>query len=431
MAVRRSLLPLARLLSRELATEVAAAGGCPTRQLASVAARAAAPGVARALAPVAANSATPAPSQLAQARSYADDAFAFNTILYPEPELEVGGPAPDFKLPAIVDGEIRDVSLADYKGNREPLSTSAPDHLRTEPLAILPRASNDIRYVILFWYPKDFTFVCPTEIIAFSDRAKEFEALNCQIPILADVTKEVAARYGVLKRDVGIALRGLYIVNPQVPPGAFRRPGGMWHALLARASPGGRHAPRRMRLGPGVVEHVTINNFPVGRNVDEALRVLQAVQYVAEHGEVCPAGWKPGDRTMVADPEKSLEYFGGVAEQEKEAESGAKLAKVSSRKDYDDLVASGKKVVVKFWAPWCNKCRMIGPLVDELQDKYPGVTIASFDTTEEKLENVAAELGVKGLPAFKFYAGGKEVLDRIVGYKKAPLVEALEALNKL
>lgn len=86
--------------------------------------------------------------------------------------------------------------------------------------------------------------------------------------------QSIAARYGVLKRDVGIALRGLYVINPE-----------------------------------GVVEHITMNNFPIGRNVDEAKRTLQAVQFVAEHGEVCPANWKPGAATMQADSEKSLEYF--------------------------------------------------------------------------------------------------------------------------
>ena len=94
------------------------------------------------------------------------------------------------------------------------------------------------------------------------------------IPILADTTKDIAARYGVLVEKLGIALRGLFIIDPA-----------------------------------GVVQHITINSLPVGRSVDEAKRVLQAVQYVAEHGEVCPAGWNPGDPTMVADPNKSMEYF--------------------------------------------------------------------------------------------------------------------------
>ncbi|EFJ41051.1 hypothetical protein VOLCADRAFT_68651, partial [Volvox carteri f. nagariensis] len=181
---------------------------------------------------------------------------------------------------AVVDGEITKISLADYRG----------------------------KYVCLFFYPKDFTFVCPTEIIAFSDRAKEFEALNCQliaastdteechlawirnprnrgglgfmqIPILADTTKAISARYGVLIEQLGIALRGLFIINPQ-----------------------------------GVVQHVTINDLPIGRSVDEALRTLQAIQFHAQHGEVCPANWKPGSKTMVADTEKSLEYFSSVTE---------------------------------------------------------------------------------------------------------------------
>lgn len=389
--MRRATSSIARLAGRQLAAETSAT----SRSL-----------VIRALAPAAQQllNAAPASGTAAFARSggalrnFSEEPY-FNSILYPESELEVGCPAPDFKLSAVVDGEIRDVSLSDYKG----------------------------QYVILFWYPKDFTFVCPTEIIAFSDRAKEFEALNCQllaastdtpevhlawiktprkrgglgymqIPILADVTKETAARYGVLKRDAGIALRGLYIINPE-----------------------------------GVVEHVTINNFPVGRNVDEALRTLQAVQYVAAHGEVCPAGWKPGAKTMIADPDKSLEYFDAAeAGKTEEVEAfGQKLTKIGSKQEYDDLVASGKKVLVKFWAPWCGKCRMIGPLVDDLQEKYPGVTVASFDTSDAKLEQASQDLGVKALPAFKFYKDGQEVLDQIIGYKRAPLAAAIDKLNAM
>ncbi|KAL4424932.1 hypothetical protein ABPG77_009661 [Micractinium sp. CCAP 211/92] len=318
----------------------------------------------------------------------------YNSVFYPEPEVEVGEAAPDFSLPAVVDGEVKQVSLADYKG----------------------------KYVILFFYPKDFTFVCPTEIIAFSDRAKEFEALNCQllacstdtpevhlawiktprkrgglgymqIPILADVTKAVSARYGTLKRDAGIALRGLFLINPE-----------------------------------GALEHITVNNFPIGRNVDEALRTLQAVQYVAEHGEVCPAGWKPGEKTMVADPEKSLEYFETVGGEEEE-EVQSRLLPIKSKKDLDDLIASGKKVVVKFWAPWCSKCRMIAPKVEDLQSQYPGITVASFDTTAAELEALTAELGVKALPQFRFYQGGKEVGNKIMGYKVQPLAEAFKSLD--
>ena len=189
-----------------------------------------------------------------------------------------------------------------------------------------------------------------------------------QIPIVADVTKEIAARYGVLKKDAGIALRGLYIINPQVRseggghcmwrPWQCASPALSWALKVAQAgqskwlkltSPSPPRFPTQ-----GVVEHATINNFPIGRNVDEALRTLQAVQYVAEHGEagdtpaavespspswytpcltrvhlhlsespalpyptageVCPAGWKPGDKTMVADAEKSLEYFESLTE---------------------------------------------------------------------------------------------------------------------
>jgi len=161
---------------------------------------------------------------------------------------------------------------------------------------------------VLLFYPKDFTFVCPTEIIAFSDAAPRFKALNAevlalstdteeshlawirtprkrgglghmQIPIVADVTKAISADYGVLLEDIGIALRGLFLINPE-----------------------------------GVLEQITVNNLPVGRSVDETLRLLQAFQFVAEHGEVCPAGWKPGERTMVAHPDGAMDYFKDVEE---------------------------------------------------------------------------------------------------------------------
>jgi len=155
---------------------------------------------------------------------------------------------------------------------------------------------------VLFFYPLDFTFVCPTEIIAYSEKQPEFDKINAQaiacsvdseythlawvntsraegglgtmkIPVVADLTKEIAAAYGCLLPD-GVALRATYIIDPE-----------------------------------GIVRHATVNDLPVGRNVDEAVRIIQAFQYVADHGEVCPAGWQPGQDTMVPDPEKSKAYF--------------------------------------------------------------------------------------------------------------------------
>ncbi|KAF5843141.1 thioredoxin-like protein [Dunaliella salina] len=267
------------------------------------------------------------------------------SIIYPPPRAAVGSHAPAFKAPAVVDNEFQTVSLEQFKG----------------------------QYVVLFFYPKDFTFVCPTEIIAFSDRAKEFAALNTQviacstdteethlawirtprskgglgymqIPILADTTKAISAQYGVLAPDAGVALRGLFIINPQ-----------------------------------GVIEQITINNMPIGRSVDETLRLLQAIQYVEKHGEVCPANWKPGAPTMVADPDKSLEYFANTEDTGSEA-IAAKLQPITSRKDYDAITKSGSPVVIDFYAPWCGKCRQLGPFMDELVDKYPNVKFMKIDT---------------------------------------------------
>lgn len=305
----------------------------------------------------------------------------------------MGSKAPFFRANAVVDNEFKMVSLDQFKG----------------------------QYVVLFFYPKDFTFVCPTEIIAFSDRAKEFAALNTQliacstdteethlawirtprskgglgymqIPILADTTKAISAKYGVLDPDAGVALRGLFIINPQ-----------------------------------GVVEQITINNMPIGRSVDETLRLLQAIQYVEKHGEVCPANWKPGAPTMVADPDKSLEYFATTEDTGSEA-IAAKLQPITSRKEYEAAIKGDSPVVIDFYAPWCGKCRQLGPFLDELVDKYPNVKFMKIDTTHEPLEPLCAELGVKTLPAFKFFKNGKEVQEPITGYKKQLVAEAVNKM---
>lgn len=152
----------------------------------------------------------------------------------------------------------------------------------------------------------DFTFVCPTEIIAFSDRVKEFNSIGCEvvgastdshfthlawintprkqgglgnldIPLLADKTMNIARAYGILNEDTGIPFRGLFIID-----------------------------------GKGTLRQITVNDLPVGRSVDETLRLVQAFQYTDVNGEVCPAGWKPGSKTMIADPTKSKDYFGSV-----------------------------------------------------------------------------------------------------------------------
>ncbi|KAI8464799.1 MAG: 2-cys peroxiredoxin [Monoraphidium minutum] len=196
----------------------------------------------------------------------------------------IGKPAPAFKGQAVVNGEITEIKLEDYlnKGN----------------------------YTVLFFYPLDFTFVCPTEIVAFSDRLKEFTDIKCNVigcsvdshfshlawvntprkegglggcayPLLADLTKQVARDYEVLIEDgpdAGIALRGLFIIAPD-----------------------------------GTLRQKTVNDLPVGRSVDEVLRLVKAFQFTDEHGEVCPANWVPGGDTMRPDPVGSKEYFSKVA----------------------------------------------------------------------------------------------------------------------
>ncbi|XP_077549039.1 peroxiredoxin 2-like [Haemaphysalis longicornis] len=184
-------------------------------------------------------------------------------------------PAPDFCGTAVVEGEFKKIRLADYKD----------------------------KYLVLFFYPLDFTFVCPTEIIAFSERADDFRKIDCEvvgcstdshfchfawistprkegglgpmkIPLLADKTAQIAKAYGVLKEDEGVTFRGLFIID-----------------------------------GKGMLRQMTINDLPVGRSVDETLRLVQAFQYTDKYGEVCPANWKPGGDTMKPDVKGKQEFF--------------------------------------------------------------------------------------------------------------------------
>lgn len=189
------------------------------------------------------------------------------------PTQLVGKKAPDFNADAVVNGEFKNITLSEVKG-----------------------------WKVLFFYPLDFTFVCPTEITAFSDAIDKFKELNCTVlgasvdskfshlawtkqdrkegglgaikyPLLADITKTISRDYGVLLDD-GISLRGLFILDEN-----------------------------------NTVQHSTVNNLGVGRNVDEVLRLVEAFQFVEKNGEVCPAGWTKGSDTIKPDTEKSKAFF--------------------------------------------------------------------------------------------------------------------------
>ena len=187
----------------------------------------------------------------------------------------VAKPAPNFTAQAVMpDGSFKEIKLSDYKG----------------------------KYVILFFYPLDFTFVCPTEIIAFSNSMDEFKKRNTEVlgvsvdshfshlawrntdrkngglgdiayPLVADVNKKITYDYGVM-HEAGIAFRGLFLIDKE-----------------------------------GVVQHQLINNLPLGRNIDEALRMVDALQFHENNGEVCPANWKNGEDGMKPDPSGSKTYF--------------------------------------------------------------------------------------------------------------------------
>ena len=190
----------------------------------------------------------------------------------------VGKTAPDFKAAAVVNGkDFQDgFTLSQFNGKK---------------------------YVVLFFYPLDFTFVCPTELHAFQDKLAEFEARNTQVigvsvdskfshlawlntekavggikgvtyPLVSDLNKTIAADYDVLIEGAGITYRGLFLIDKN-----------------------------------GVVKHQVINHNDLGRNVDEALRMVDALQFSEEHGEVCPINWKKGDKGMKTNSEGLKTYF--------------------------------------------------------------------------------------------------------------------------
>eukprot|EP01053_Blabericola_migrator_P004443 Blabericola_migrator_1__4442@NODE_237_length_10988_cov_176_358575_g201_i0_p4_GENE_NODE_237_length_10988_cov_176_358575_g201_i0NODE_237_length_10988_cov_176_358575_g201_i0_p4_ORF_typecomplete_len237_score53_84AhpCTSA/PF00578_21/5e29Redoxin/PF08534_10/6e181cysPrx_C/PF10417_9/1_2e14SCO1SenC/PF02630_14/0_031SCO1SenC/PF02630_14/7_6e03_NODE_237_length_10988_cov_176_358575_g201_i074784 len=193
------------------------------------------------------------------------------------PVCMIGKPAPCIKGQAVMpDGKIQDLSLDDYKG----------------------------QYVVLFYYPLDFTFVCPSEILAFDRAVDEFKKRNVQLigcsidspfthhawretpinkggigqvsfPLLSDLSHDISKRYGCHIEEPAVAVRAVYLIDKE-----------------------------------GIVRHITLNDLPLGRNVEEVLRVVDALQYTEAHGEVCPANWKKGDKAMKPSAEGVAEYLG-------------------------------------------------------------------------------------------------------------------------
>jgi peroxiredoxin 2/4 len=184
-------------------------------------------------------------------------------------------PAPDFTAKAVMpDNSFADLTLSSYQG----------------------------KYVVLFFYPLDFTFVCPSEIIAFDKAVSKFKAKNTEVigvsvdshfthlawketprndggigpiqyPLVADLDKKISEKFGVLL-EAGIALRGLFLIDKA-----------------------------------GVVRHALVNDLPLGRNVDEALRLVDALQFHEKHGDVCPANWHEGDEAMKPSAKGVAEYL--------------------------------------------------------------------------------------------------------------------------
>lgn len=187
----------------------------------------------------------------------------------------VGKKAPEFKATAAIAGDFKEISLSDLRG----------------------------KHVVLFFYPLDFTFVCPTELHAFQEKLEQFREMNTEVigcsvdsqfshnawlktpvseggiqgvkyPLLADINKTIARDYDVLIPEAGIALRGTFLIDKD-----------------------------------GIVRQQTVNDLPLGRNVDEMLRLVEALQFHEKHGEVCPANWKKGEKSMKPNAEGLKTYF--------------------------------------------------------------------------------------------------------------------------
>lgn len=183
--------------------------------------------------------------------------------------------APNFTATAVVNKEFKEITLSSYRGKN----------------------------VLLFFYPLDFTFVCPTELHAFQEKLEEFRSRNTEVigvsvdshfshlawlntpreeggiegvtyPIVSDIHKTITRDYDILHED-GVALRGTFLIDKN-----------------------------------GIVRQQTINDLPLGRNINEFLRLIDALHFHEEHGEVCPANWEEGQKGMKADQEGLKAYFG-------------------------------------------------------------------------------------------------------------------------
>jgi peroxiredoxin (alkyl hydroperoxide reductase subunit C) len=196
---------------------------------------------------------------------------------YKNKQLLVGQEVPYFTAKTVIDGQVVDFSLQDLRG----------------------------KYVVVLFYPLDFTFVCPTELHAFQEKAEEFALRNAQVvacsvdsvyshlawlntpreiggiegieyPLISDLDKSISRQFHVLNEQDGVAYRGLFLIDRE-----------------------------------GVIRHQVVNDLPLGRNVDEALRMLDALITYENYGEVCPANWQPGQKTLKPTAEGLIEYFSG------------------------------------------------------------------------------------------------------------------------
>ena len=220
-------------------------------------------------------------------------------------KVQISKPAPEWTATGIVSGQIREMKLSDFKG----------------------------KYLVIVFYPMDFTFVCPTEILAFSDRIKEFRDINAEVVAMSVDTHFVHLAWTQTARDKG-GLGGVQLPLLSDPTHQISKVGmesTLLQKLILRMIPRPfqqlwyfqdygvyleelGHTLRGLFIvdAKGILRQITMNDLPVGRSVDETLRLVQAFQYTDTHADVCPSGWKPGQATIIPNPEDKLKYFSEV-----------------------------------------------------------------------------------------------------------------------
>jgi thioredoxin len=205
-----------------------------------------------------------------------------------------------------------------------------------------------------------------------------------RIPIVSDYTKSIASNYGVLIES-GVSLRGLFIIDPQ-----------------------------------GIVRQVTINDLAVGRSVDETLRLVQAFQFSAEHGETCPANWRPKPKTSVQETNSKKDV-----PTETKTETNSIIPSVNEVSELNGLLNTEKVVVIDFFAPWCMNCKKVTPVIERLAAEFVD-TVQFIKVDNDAATEISDEYNVSVLPTIVILRN-KTIIQKYTGSDVTKIEELLRS----